>query len=162
MFRSLSRCASLALVAAVAIVGIAAELQAQTASPIDHVADSAAVVAAVNAYDRALSSGDSSAVLELLLDDAVILESGGLETRDEYRSHHLPADIQFAKAVPASRSHISVRIAGDVAWAWSTSHREGTFRGRAMNSTGAELMVLRRTASGWRIAAIHWSSRERR
>jgi hypothetical protein len=31
-----------------------------------------------------------------------------------------------------------------------------------VNSTGAELMVLRRDGDGWRIVAIHWSSRTRR
>jgi hypothetical protein len=34
--------------------------------------------------------------------------------------------------------------------------------GRAINSSGAELMVLVRTSSGWKISAIHWSSRARR
>jgi hypothetical protein len=34
--------------------------------------------------------------------------------------------------------------------------------GRAINSVGAELMVLVRSGSTWKIAAIHWSSRQRR
>lgn len=124
--------------------------------------DSADVAAVVHAYDRALSTGDSAAALALLADDAVILESGGIETREEYRAHHLPADMQFAKAVPSQSTAVRVKIVGDVAWAWSTSVSQGEFRGRQINSAGAELMVLTRSPTGWKISAIHWSSRTRR
>lgn len=124
--------------------------------------DSAAVAAAVNAYDRALREGDSTAALALLAPDAVILESGGIETREEYRSHHLAGDIAFARSVPSQGSPVQVRVHGDVAWAWSTSTTQGDYRGRQVNSVGAELMVLVRTADGWKISAIHWSSRARR
>lgn len=84
-----------------------------------------------------------------------------METRAEYRSHHLPGDIAFARAVPRERSDIRVHVQGDVAWAMSTSTVRGEFRGRAVDSQGAELMVLRRTGDGWQIAAVHWSSRAR-
>lgn len=124
--------------------------------------DSADVANAVLAYDRALRAGDSTAVLALLATDAIILESGGIETRDEYRSHHLAGDIASSRAVPSENSAVSVRVRGDVAWAWSTSTTQGEFRGRQVNSSGAELMVLTRTPSGWKISAIHWSSRTRR
>lgn len=124
--------------------------------------DSSDVVAIVMKYHAALVSGDSAAALALLAPDAVILESGSVETRDEYRSHHLPADIAFARAVPSQRGAITVRVRGDIAWASSTSTTQGEFRGRAVNSSGAELMVLSREADGWKIRAIHWSSRTRR
>lgn len=124
--------------------------------------DSSAVAAVVLAYHDALTRGDSAAALHLLADDAVIVEAGGIESRAEYRSHHLPGDIQFARAVPSQRAEIRVTLAGDVAWAVSASETRGTFRDRAINSAGAELMVLSRTASGWIIRAIHWSSRARR
>lgn len=120
--------------------------------------DSAAVARVVTAYHAALAAGDSSAALALLAPDAVILESGGIESREEYRGHHLPADIAFASAVPSERSAIRVVVRGDMAWASSTSTSKGTFRGRAINSRGAELMVLRREGSQWLIQAIHWSS----
>jgi Protein of unknown function (DUF3225). len=123
--------------------------------------DSAAVAAVIERYHHALAAGDSALALTLLADDVVVLESGGVETRDEYRSHHLPADIQFARAVPSTRGATRVVTRGDVAWASSTSRTRGEFRGRSIDSVGAELMVLVRTADGWRIAAIHWSSRSR-
>lgn len=124
--------------------------------------DSAAVAGVIAKYHEALAAGDSAAALALLADDAVILESGGVETRDEYRSHHLPGDISFAKGIKSQRGPVHVRIRGDVAWASGTSTTQGEMSGRTINSTGAELMVLVRTPQGWKISAIHWSSRQRR
>lgn len=123
--------------------------------------DSAAVARTVAAYHDALARGDSAAALRLLAPDAVILEAGGRETLAEYRSHHLAADIEFARAVPSRRDPVQVTLAGNVAWAASTSETRGSFNGRAIDSRGAELMVLTRTSSGWVIRAIHWSSRTR-
>lgn len=131
-------------------------------APLAAQSDSAAVAAVVRAYHQALANGDSLAAVALLADDAVVLESGGLETLAEYRAGHLPADIAFASAVPSTRAGIRITVMGDVAWAASTSETRGRFRDRAINSVGAELMVLSRTAAGWRIRAIHWSSRNRR
>jgi ketosteroid isomerase-like protein len=124
--------------------------------------DSAAVVAVVSKYHAALTAGDSAGALALLTDDAVILETGGMETRDQYRSHHLPGDINFAKAIKSERGPVHVRIRGDVAWTTGTSTTQGEMNGRTINSRGAELMVLVRTPQGWKISAIHWSSGQRR
>jgi ketosteroid isomerase-like protein len=124
-------------------------------------ADSIAVGEAVRHFHDALAQGDSAAVLALLAEDAVILEAGGIESRAEYREHHLSADIQFARAVPAKAGPMRVVVAGDVAWVTSASEVAGTVEGRAIDSLGAELMVLTRGATGWRIRAIHWSSRRR-
>jgi uncharacterized GH25 family protein/ketosteroid isomerase-like protein len=131
----------------------------RTAGGTAMASDSAAIVAVVERYHEALARGDSATALSLLAPDAVILESGGLETRAEYRSHHLPGDIAFSRAVRRERGPIRVVVQGDVAWVSSTSTSQGEYGGRAINSTGAELMVLTRESGDWRIRAIHWSSR---
>lgn len=122
-------------------------------------ADHQAVLATVRAFHDALVQGDSLAALRLLADDVTIQESGGLETRADYRGHHLPGDIAFARAVPSKGDDPAVTVVGDVAWVVGTSRTTGTFRDRPINSAGAELMVLTRTPEGWRIRAVHWSSR---
>ena len=125
--------------------------------------DSAEVARIVAAYGAALASGDSTAALSLLAPDAVILESGDVETREEYRRHHLPADIEFARAVRSEHSPIRVSVESDVAWAWSSNTAVGSFRGRPLSSAGVELMVLSRGPDGrWLIRAIHWSSHSKR
>jgi len=118
----------------------------------------AEVAAVVDSFHRAFQRGDSTTVLALLAPDALILESGGAETRDEYRSHHLPADIAFARAVKGTRSAVRVAVRSNVAWTADTSMTRGKYRGKTVNATGAELMVLTRTADGWKISAVHWSS----
>lgn len=123
--------------------------------------DSAAIAAVVAAFHAALAAGDSAAALQLLADDALILEAGSLETRAEYRAHHLPADIRFAQAVPSQRTAVQIVLRGDIAWVVGTSQISGTFQDRPVSSAGAELMVLTREPAGWRIRAIHWSSRRR-
>jgi ketosteroid isomerase-like protein len=124
--------------------------------------DSSDVVATIARLHAALASGDSAGALAVLTTDALIVESGSVETRADYRAHHLPADIEFARAVPSTRTITRVTVQGDVAWVVSTSTSQGQVNGRAVNSTGAELTVLRRAAAGWQITAVHWSSRSRR
>lgn len=120
--------------------------------------DSTAVLAVVEGFHAALASGDSIAALGLLAEDAIILESGGRETRAEYRAHHLGADIAFARAVQHQVESRQVTIRGDAAWTSSTSRTTGEYRGRVLDARGAELVVLARSSAGWRIVAIHWSS----
>jgi ketosteroid isomerase-like protein len=57
------------------------------------------------------------------------------------------------------RGPLQVSIGGNTAWVASTGRLQGTFQARAVDVATAELMVLSRTASGWEIRAIHWSSR---
>jgi len=121
--------------------------------------DSASIVATVKAFHAALVAGDSVGALALLAPDAIILESGDLEARADYAAHHLGADIAFVRAVPSTQVTTEVFQDGDVAWVASVTTSKGTYRDRQISSQGAELMVLSRTEAGWRIRAIHWSSR---
>jgi ketosteroid isomerase-like protein len=122
-------------------------------------ANRSVVLATVQAFHSAIERGDSVTALQQLAPDVQVQESGGVETLAEFRSHHLAADITYAKTVPSDRAEPTVVVSGDVAWVIGTSRSTGSYRGRAINSAGAELMVLSRTADGWRIRAIHWSSR---
>lgn len=122
----------------------------------------AAVIAVVDRYHASLSSGDSTTALSLLAEDVTILESGGVEDKEHYRSGHLAGDMRFAQAVPRERGEMTVRMMGDVAWVWSTNVAQGQMGEREINTQGAELMVLARVDGRWMIKAIHWSSRQRR
>ena len=136
--------------------GAAAVVEAQS-----NPADSTAIASVVASFHAALERGDSAAVIALLAPRAVILESGSAETVAEYRVHHLPADIEFARALPGVRTPLRISVRGDVAWAAATGTTQGEFKGRAVNSASAELLVLERVGGAWRITAIHWSSRRR-
>jgi len=136
----------------VAFLGLA-EIHAGSPSP-----DADAITAAANGFHDALHRGDANAAMTLLAPDAVILESGVAQTREEYASEHLAEDIAFVKAVPGTRSGLSIKQEGDIAWTTATTRLIGAFNGHKVNSVGVELMVLTQTEVGWRIRAIHWSS----
>ena len=145
-------------VSLVALCAAAPTARAQHPTPV---ADSAAIVGTIGRFHEAMAAADSLAVLALLTEDVVVLEAGGFETRAEFRQHHLPADIRFAQSAKTERQVRWVTRRGDVAWVASTSETTRTVDGREARSSGAELMVLVLTPSGWRISAIHWSSRRR-
>lgn len=117
-------------------------------------------VAVVDAFHASLASDNPRKALDLLAEDVLIFESGGVErNRAEYASHHLAADAAFSAAVRrtfVSRSHGE---AGNAAWITSVETLAGAYRGRAINSRSVETMLLRRVAGKWRIAHIHWSSK---
>ena len=123
--------------------------------------DRAEVAALVNRFHTALEQGDSLTAIELLMPDAEILESGSTETVADYRSHHLPADIAAARALKSMRTPPRITVRGDVATSASTSVTKGQLGDRVVDSVGAELIVATHTEQGWRISAIHWSSRRR-
>ena len=154
---------SLAAIAALVVhAGAAGAQDGAAPAHAASAADSAAVMATITAFHAALEAGDSAAALALLAPDVQVLESGGVETLDEYRAHHLPADIAFARGVPSERRVLAVTIVDGVAWVAGSSRTRGSWKGRDIDSNGAELMVLTRAPSGWLIRAIHWSSRARR
>jgi uncharacterized protein (TIGR02246 family) len=126
-------------------------------------AATAPAIAVVDAFHAALGSGDADAVLALLTEDVVVLETGGAErSREEYASHHLPADMTFAAATVNEVTRRAAWVEGDIAWVLTEGRTTGTFNDRPINSLGAETMILHRTADGWRIRHIHWSSRNAR
>lgn len=123
--------------------------------------DEAEVIAAVESFYGAMKRGDVPGAMALIAPDAQFVESGGLETRDEYEKNHLPADIGFEKQVTGTRNPWSVTLSGDTAWAIATTEYDGTFDGSPVNFVSAQLAVLTRDDGSWLIRSIHWSSRRR-
>lgn len=115
--------------------------------------------AVVDAFHSALQRGDTEAALGLLTNDALIFEAGGVERgKAEYASHHLAADAVFSQAVPARITRRAGEAAGNIAWIATEGRTTGTYKGKPVDRRTVETMVLRRTAAGWKIAHIHWSS----
>jgi len=115
--------------------------------------------AVVDAFHAALGHGDKGGAARLLADDALIYESGRAErSKAEYAGHHLPADAAFAKGTRRAVTRRSGRVEGDLAWVASETRTTGSYKGRAVDSAGAETMLLRRARGGWRIVHIHWSA----
>jgi len=113
----------------------------------------------MEAFYGAMKTGDKAAAMQNIAPDAVFLESGKLETRAEYESSHLPADIEFERQVTGKRSPWQVKFDGDTAWGIATTEFNGTFDGSPVNFVSAQLAVLTRVNGNWQIRSIHWSSR---
>ncbi len=126
-----------------------------------HADDEAEVLSTANQFTAAIAAEDRSALESILSPDALILESGGIETREEYFGHHFGADAEFLAAMTREPLDRTIHIEGDIAWVASVTRLRGTFRERDLDLDSAELLVLRRTPEGWRIAAVHWSSSSR-
>lgn len=115
---------------------------------------------AVDAFHAALKAGDTAGALAMMDPELVIFEEGYAErSRDEYASHHLASDAAFAAETQSVRTRRSGRALGDAAWIVTEGRTTGAFNGRVTDRITTETMVLGRTAEGWRIRHIHWSSR---
>ena len=115
---------------------------------------------AVDAFHAALAKGDGATAAALLAEDVLIYEGGHAErSRAEYASHHAGADAAYAAAVPAKLTQRSGVVEGGVAWVTSESRATGKYKDKPVDRVTTETMILRRTAEGWRIVHIHWSSR---
>lgn len=142
-----------AVLAFTLILSVLAAGRSETSPP-----DAAAISAAVNAFHQALAAGDEEGAMSLLAPDALIVEAGTVQTRAEYQSEHLKQDIAFARAVPGKQTSRKFAQAGDVAWVTSTFRVAGKFHDQPIDNVAAETVVLTRSADGWRLRTIHWSS----
>jgi ketosteroid isomerase-like protein len=114
---------------------------------------------AVDAFHKALRVGDAKAVLALLAPEIVIFEQGFFEpSRDAYAETHMRDDMDFARATKREVLSREAITSGDAAWVQSRTRTTGKFGDNAVDLTGAETMVLRRQADGWKIVHIHWSA----
>ena len=107
-------------------------------------------------FGAALARGDSTGALAMLAEDVLIREGGRAETKAQYRSGHLRADIAYASAVTSELLADAVTISGDVALYTRRYRTTGRYRDRDIDRTSNESMVLVRTADGWRIRLVHW------
>jgi ketosteroid isomerase-like protein len=125
-------------------------------------ADSAAAVTAVDQFHAALAAGDSARAVSLLSNDILVLESGSIQNRTEYLSHHLGADMKAMQGSKGVRTVVRVTMLGDAAHVVSKTATPATNADGSNGSEMVELMLLSRAPAGWTIRAIHWSSRRRR
>ena len=137
---------------------IAALSVSACATAPDTAKDEADVTAALDTFYGAMKSGDAAQAMSMIAQDAQFVETGRLETREEYEKNHLPLDIDFEKQVSGKRGPLRIRINGDTAWVIASTEFVGTFDGRDLAFVSRQLAVLTREDAGWRIQSIHWSS----
>lgn len=119
----------------------------------------AEIAAVLESFYGAIKRGDATAAMSVIAPDALFIESGRLETREQYEKNHLPADIDFEKQVTGKRDPLQITFKDDAAWVVATTTYDGKFQGNPVSFVSAQLMVLTKDADAWKIRSIHWSSR---
>ena len=69
-------------------------------------------------------------------------------------------DAEFLKTANVALGNRSGVVVGDLAWIATESELK-TQGAKPLNLVSTETMVLKRTAQGWRITHIHWSSKQK-
>lgn len=125
-----------------------------------HAAPATTPLEVAKALHDALSSGNARRVQDLLDPKVLILESGNAErSRDEYAAHHLSSDLEFSKATTYELQRQTGDTLGDLAWVASEARSTGSRGGKPVDVMSVETLVLRKSAAGWKVVHIHWSSR---
>lgn len=120
-------------------------------------------VATVERFSSALSAGDLVKATAELDPSVLILESGGAEhSRDEYLGGHAKSDAAFLKTARISLKARTAQASGDLAWVASESEIPAKKGETMLMIDSTETMLVRKTAQGWKIVHIHWSSRSKR
>ena len=115
---------------------------------------------ALNAFRKALGSGDKDAVLAALAADVAIYESGFIEaSRDAYASHHMGADMAYIGAIKTTVTRQKVHSMGDMAMVLTESRMTGTYREQTVDRISLETAILHKTADGWKVIHLHWGGR---
>ena len=136
-------------------VTLAASCTSSTSKPTDP----ADVEAAIESFYAAMKKADPKAAMAMIAPDAMFVESGRIETRQQYEESHLPADIDFEKQITGKRSPWQITVNGDTAWGIASTEYQGTFDGRDLAFVSRQLAVVTRGEDGkWLIRSIHWSS----
>lgn len=118
------------------------------------------VTSVVEAFYAAIKAGDADAAMALIAPDAIFVESANIETRQQYETNHLPADIDYESQIDGERGPLRVTLEGDTAWVISTTTYDERAQGNPDLYIITQLMVLTRGADGWRIRSICWSSNQ--
>ena len=118
------------------------------------------VSSVVETFYGAITAGNADAAMALIAPDAIFVESGNIENRDQYQKNHLPRDIEYESEVKGELGPLKITQEGNTAWVISTTKYDEKDQGNPDLYIITQLMVLTRSADGWRIRSICWSSNQ--
>ena len=145
------------------LAGAPAFAQSTQASPMQappSAQDEAARV--VDGFMASLSNGQLEAARQSMTPDAVVIANGTvLGTRDGYIDGAAKGDAIAMKSVRSRElMHRDARVGAQYGWIVSEKRMVGEGAGQLRAMVLTETVLLTKTASGWKISGIHWSSRD--
>ena len=116
---------------------------------------------AVDAFMTALYNGQLEAARQSMTPDAVVIANGTvLGTRDGYFDGAAKADAAAMKSVRSRELvHSDAQVGAQHGWIVNEKRMIGEGAGQLRAMMLVETFLLTKTASGWKISGIHWSSR---
>lgn len=124
--------------------------------------DAGAIKAVLAAYKTALERRDLTGVEALFAERNEVIESGKVEgTYADYVTHHIGPELGHIQRFTFEDYAVTVEQAGAIAWATETYRYTIVLPDRAepIVRQGVATTVLERQDGGWKIRAMHSSSR---
>lgn len=124
--------------------------------------DTVAIKAVLAAYKTALERRDLTGVDALFATRNEVVESGKVEgSYTDYVAHHIGPELGHIQRFTFEDYAVTVEQAGDIAWATETYRYTIVLPDRAepIMRQGVATTVLERQEGGWKIRAMHSSSR---
>lgn len=112
----------------------------------------------LDSFHQAIIDNDTQKAQVLLSDSVRILESGNIEAKEEYLSHHFHSDGKFLSAMNRKINSQTVTVEENTAWVSTQSRTWGIYNERELDLNSLELAVLQKKNGSWKVAALHWSS----
>ncbi len=127
-------------------------------------ADSARVVATIEAMFTATERGDMAALDTLYAGDSLTIVEGAGINRSwaDYRDHHLGPELKEFKNFQLRPFEIEVRVTGSTAWAMFRYTLRATMGERALDLVGRGTAILERRGDRWVVRHKQTGNRPRR
>ena len=115
----------------------------------------------VDGFLAALSNGQLEAARQAMTPEAVVIANGTvLGRRDGYIDGAAKADALAMKSVRSRELvHSDAQVGAQHGWIVNEKRMIGEGAGQLRAMMLVETFLLTKTASGWKISGIHWSSR---
>ncbi|MCK0071105.1 DUF2231 domain-containing protein [Kordiimonas laminariae] len=111
-------------------------------------------------FFNALQAGDVSTVSRVLADDVVIIEGEHAQlSKASYMNGHMKSDMAF---LPNLKHEILSRETGimeNIAWVTTFSRLTGSYKGKEIDRTSREFLVLQKVQGNWYITLIQWADK---
>ena len=130
-----------------------------TTSPLSSAqSEDTSVRKALGTYDQAVAKKDVETVRNLLAPDLLLYEhSVRNDGAKDVFENHLKPEILEGEGLQLSFSDLRVTASTELALVTRQYRVQGKFEGKAIDSTGNETQVWRKTDGQWKILHIHYS-----
>ncbi|MEX0915389.1 MAG: c-type cytochrome [Wenzhouxiangellaceae bacterium] len=112
----------------------------------------------IDGFRHALVEGRREAALTFFHPRATIIESGHVQSVEEYAAGHLGSDMAFLSEIAIEQLSRDTQLGKDQATVETRSRFRGQVNDQSIDLESIEFATLIETDEGWRISQVAWSS----